>query len=159
VPSYKIVGSDGSIYYTSANSLTVTGVIGETITYTVYAVNPNDNTVVGPASGSAPIAFLSSSGDEDGDGENNADEDVAGTNPFDAVSVFRIVEVTRPGVSSITVTWSSVAGKVYQVEKASSPVGTYAPVGPAQTATVATSSFTDTSGGPAPQFFRVRIVP
>jgi hypothetical protein len=52
--------------------------------------------------------------DDDGDGQTNAQEQIAGTDPQDAESLFRIVGISLAnGVA--TVTWTSVAGKTYDV--------------------------------------------
>lgn len=53
--------------------------------------------------------------DNDGDGQSNLSEYLAGTNPTSAASVLRIVSATRDG-SGFTLAFSSVAGKKYRIE-------------------------------------------
>jgi hypothetical protein len=127
------------------------GAIGQTLTVVVQTVNPNDNTVTGPASSSANIKLIDPNGDDDGDGMTNAAEDTAGTNPFDPKSVFRVTAVTPTSVS-----WSSVPGKKYHLDMATSAGGTYSPVGVDIVAAGSTSMETVSSSAPA--FYRVRVV-
>jgi len=53
-------------------------------------------------------------GDYDGDGFTNEEEYLTGTNPADAQSCFRILEM-EPGASGMILRWNSVAGKSYQI--------------------------------------------
>ncbi len=58
--------------------------------------------------------------DTDGDGFTNSQEYLAGTNPRDRLSVFKIGEVARqvsPNGLNTMVSWTSVEGKQYQVER------------------------------------------
>ena len=58
--------------------------------------------------------------DPDGDGFNNKQEYLAGTNPRDANSVLKIGEIARqstPDGLSTLVSWASVAGRSYRVER------------------------------------------
>lgn len=57
---------------------------------------------------------LDASEDPDGDGEDTGDEYSAGTDPFDPEDVFRILYFSR-SESEISVSWSSVAARRYQV--------------------------------------------
>lgn len=162
VPIYRITGSDGTVYQTAGTSVTVTANnVGQTITYTVQTVNPNDPTVTGPVSSATSVTFVDAAGDNDSDGMTNGNEDLAGTNPFSATSVFRVQSIEVSAPDAVTLTWSSVPGKQYYVDVASSPGGTYsaiAQIGAASNAT--TTSFTATSGSTATaRFYRIRLVP
>lgn len=160
-PMYKVsvtINGSTSVSYTSNTSFVINASAGQTVQVTVRAVNPNDTRVEGPVSSTSTLKFIDPAGDDDGDGLNNAGEDLAGTNPFDANSLFRVTAVAR-GQGGTTVTWSSVAGRRYQLESASSPTGTYSAVGTVQTASGSVTSVVDTNAtGPA-IFYRVRIVP
>ncbi len=65
-----------------------------------------------PTDGSADFV------DTDGDGMNNWQEWVCGTDPTNALSVFRLLSAESNG-SNVTVTWQSVAGISYFLERAS----------------------------------------
>lgn len=54
-------------------------------------------------------------GDDDGDGQSNFQESVAGTDPWDAASVFRLNGLTALPQACL-LRWTSVMGKRYQVE-------------------------------------------
>jgi hypothetical protein len=65
-----------------------------------------------PGDGSADFA------DGDGDGLNNWQEWRAGTNPTNALSVLKIVAPVSTDISGgITVTWQSVAGMTYFIDR------------------------------------------
>ncbi len=54
--------------------------------------------------------------DSDGDGMNNWQEWIAGTNPTNAASLLRILSVSN-SISGPTVTWQSVSGKLYFLQR------------------------------------------
>ena len=60
----------------------------------------------------APIPALL---DSDGDGFTDAEESIAGTNPFDAASTLHL-DVTRNSDSNVELRFASVAGRTYAVE-------------------------------------------
>ena len=160
VPSYKVsvtIEGTTTVYLTSATSLTFAVAPGQVIMITVQAVNPNDTNMAGGSSAQTTIKVLDPAGDDDGDGMNNAAEDTAATNPLSSNSVLRVTNMTRPSPTSVSVTWSSVTGKTYQLESAPAPGGTYVSIGVPVTATGSTSSVTVTTSAPA--FYRVRLLP
>ena len=67
--------------------------------------------------------------DSDGDGLNDAGEALAGTNPNDAGSVFRITEVEMVG-PDLRVKFSAVIGRAYQLQTAASIKETWTDIGP-----------------------------
>lgn len=54
-------------------------------------------------------------GDSDGDGQSNASEAIAGTNPNDPKDYLRVTSITRTG-NQVQLTWTSVPGKTYNIE-------------------------------------------
>ncbi|MCU0772587.1 MAG: hypothetical protein MUE94_12590, partial [Verrucomicrobia bacterium] len=60
-------------------------------------------------------AGLAAAGDSDGDGQNNYAESVAGTDPFDPQSIFRLQAIQHLPAARL-VRWDSVSGKRYRVE-------------------------------------------
>jgi len=61
--------------------------------------------------------------DTDSDGAPDGAEVQAGTDPLDASSIFRIIRLSRnPVAGFLTVTWSSVPGKIYTLEVSSDMV-------------------------------------
>ncbi|MDQ6860872.1 MAG: hypothetical protein M3032_06925 [Verrucomicrobiota bacterium] len=152
--TYNVNGGPPQTFVTSSTSFNLSGNIGQTITVTITAINPNDNSVAGPSS-TATVRFLDPNADDDGDGMNNAAEDAAGTNPLDPTSVFRVANIARSS-NNVSVTWSSVPGKQYQLESASSVFGTYTAVGPVVTANSSTTS--ETVSATSKTFYHVRLV-
>jgi hypothetical protein len=66
--------------------------------------------------GTVSNALSAAKADPDGDGANNWQEYVAGTNPNDPASVFEFLPGSALGSSSFTMQWSSVPGKHYTVQ-------------------------------------------
>jgi hypothetical protein len=64
---------------------------------------------------SAPFTAAPSPSDADKDGLSDPDETVAGTDPGGSNSALRIVSISRPTRDSLSLTWSSVAGRNYRV--------------------------------------------
>ncbi len=56
--------------------------------------------------------------DPDGDGLTNAQELAAGTNPLDPLSALKAVTLQPTPTGGFTITWKSVSGKTYVIEKA-----------------------------------------
>jgi hypothetical protein len=161
-PIYKVTyqvnnGQPGFFYtYNTFNTFQLNA--GNTLTVTVQAVNPNEvlnGGSPGAASPTVSLRVISANDDDDGDGLTNAEEDAAGTNPFEPASTFQITSIARTN-GGFLVTWSSVAARKYVIDGASTPLGTYSAVSSEVTANgPSTTQFV--AAGPA--FFRVRLVP
>ena len=61
---------------------------------------------------------LAPAADEDGDGRSNLQESLAGTDPRNASSAFRITAV-EPGAGTVVLRWPSVLGKRYFLQSSS----------------------------------------
>ncbi|MDB6133214.1 MAG: hypothetical protein JWM59_1457 [Verrucomicrobiales bacterium] len=102
--------------------------------------------------------------DTDGDGQTDAEEAIAGTNPADPNSVLALLGAVQNG-TSVNLVWSSVPGKVYQIQTTSDLVaGPWADNGgtvPAAAAPAASTSGSVALTAPlsAKLFFRVKVVP
>ncbi|MFM8653921.1 MAG: thrombospondin type 3 repeat-containing protein, partial [Verrucomicrobiota bacterium] len=98
--------------------------------------------------------------DPDGDRFTNAQEFSLGTDPMDPSSSFKTGAMSRDG-NSVTISWSSVSGKTYQVQKrASLTSGSWVDVGGPITATSGSSSATvDVSDAPNACFLRIKHGP
>lgn len=92
-------------------------------------------------------------GDLDQDGLTNYQEFLAGTNPRDANSVFRVTRINLAS-GQVRITWNSVAGKTYTIHAASQVDGSYVPVRNV-TATATGETSTDFTPSTARQFYRV----
>lgn len=101
-----------------------------------------------PADGSADFT------DSDGDGMNNRQEWLAGTDPTDPQSVLQMMPMSTGGGNAFTVTWQSVAGKNYFVQRsgdlAAQPFTT---IMENITGQAGTTSFTDTTATNGNSFF------
>ena len=53
--------------------------------------------------------------DRDGDGFSNLHEYIAGTNPTNAASVLKVVQVSPGATTNFVLDWASVAGKFYDI--------------------------------------------
>ena len=106
-------------------SYAFSGTYGTTNYATVWAVSVAGVTsVVAGASGSTPVAgspnspvvLLRPNDDSDGDGLSNADEAIAGTDPLNAGSTFRIITAgTSFGSVPRTITANTQPGKRYRI--------------------------------------------
>lgn len=100
--------------------------------------------------------------DSDGDGQSDAAEILAGTDPFDPTSVFRVQSAGFDAQSGgYSISWASVPGTTYKVSYLEDPTqGPWHPLGNPVTATQETMSVLDPDAPEIPQrFYRIEVVP
>jgi len=155
-------------------SFTNTGLInGTTYYYVVSAFNGSES---GNSSevNATPLSALQSwqvsyfgcwaclqadpSADPDGDGMSNTNEFLAGTDPTDSASAFRILSITPTG-ADVVVTWQSAAGNTNYLQAGA--LTNYADVAGPIAVTVTPTNATDYGGATnsGPRFYRIRLEP
>jgi len=103
---------------------------------------------------------ISPNGDADGDGLSNLAEYRAGTDPLDPNSAFQFINVTNDSPGAIRVDWSSIAGRVYTLQRSSSLTSGYTNLNINVTATEPMNTFRDTNApSPGPYFYRLLLQP
>ena len=99
--------------------------------------------------------------DADGDGMSNLQEFLAGTNPTDPGSVFRITAINIVG-NDVVVMWTTQPNKTNQLESSANPGtnATWLSVGPFTIGTGSLATQTDSGATTnSPTFYRVRLLP
>jgi hypothetical protein len=96
--------------------------------------------------------------DPDGDGANNWNEYVAGTNPMDPSSVFQCLPGSAYGSSTFTLQWSSVVNKYYTVQTSQSLFpGVWTTLATNIPGTGQVTQWTDTNAKSQTQFYRALV--
>lgn len=98
--------------------------------------------------------------DPDGDGLNNWQEWRAGTTPTNAASVLKVNSVMPTNdFSQATITWQSVSGKMYVIDRASdlAAQSAFSTVASNIVGQVGTTSYTDTNATSNAAFYRVGV--
>jgi fibronectin-binding autotransporter adhesin len=110
--------------------------------------------------------LLDAAADADGDGANNLSEAVAGTNPTNSASCFRILSVAREG-NDVRVKWSTAGGRKYVLQVSTGVNASYSnnftdlsQVISVQGAVESTTNSLDFGAANIPaRYYRVRLVP
>lgn len=98
------------------------------------------------------------SGDFDGDGLSDRDEFLAGTDPREAGSVFRLLAPDPESEGGLGLSWSSTVGRVYRVERSADVRGPFSEVARDLEATPPLNRYQDpTAPGVGTWFYRVVV--
>ena len=163
---YRVIINKNGLSMSTLTGLTeisVAGGVGDQISISVQPVHALDFSQSAAASTSSlSNTFLSPAADQDGDGMINSAEEIAGTSPFNASSLFQVSQMS-PSSGSMTLTWPSVPGKTYRVQW-SDALGTSSFGGSAQSPLIeaslgSTTSWTDPASNSSRRFYRVIVVP
>ncbi len=95
--------------------------------------------------------------DADGDGRSNLQEFKAGTDPRDAKSLFEFITVESQPGGAVRVTWSSVSGKSYILDRSNSLLTGFAPLATGLAATAPINSYVDQAAVGSQNFYRLRL--
>jgi len=95
--------------------------------------------------------------DPDGDGANNWQEYIAGTNPLDATSVFEFLPGTPPAGSAFTLQWPSVVNKNYTLQSSSSPGSGWTTIASNLIGNSQVLQWTDTNAASGARFYRAQV--
>ena len=146
-------GTEGQIYYATVTAISSAGVSSN-------SPISSDPGAPNPESATTPVKLLAANADEDGDGQSNAAEDSAGTNPLSSASVFKALSVAVSG-NDVNLTFATVPGKTYQLETSTTLLpGSWSNVGSPTTAVGTSTPFTHSNGASDPKrLYRARIVP
>lgn len=162
VPVYKVTVTRSdtvvSEHTTTGTTLTITGLpSGVSATASVTTLNPNNTSVASsPTSASNPSISIAAADDSDGDGQTNAFEHAAGTNPLSASSSFKVASLSPETGGGMTLTWDPAPGKAYAVERSTTLAeGSWTTVATGET----DGAFTDPSPGAGKVFYRLRVLP
>ena len=95
--------------------------------------------------------------DPDGDGQDNMTEYLAGTDPTNAASTFRVINIENTG-DTVTLAWPTAPGRTNIVEAAAEAAGGYSNVSPDIFTTGTSTNFSLTTNAPN-LYYRIKILP
>ena len=114
----KRVGTDETVFDQNVGNVTTydyTGAHGDNLYAFVLPISAAE--IEGTASNaSASVELIDPTDDKDGDGQNNSDEETAGTDLFDSSSKFEIANQTMETNGDVTITWTPVSDKTYTIQ-------------------------------------------
>lgn len=108
--------------------------------------------------GSGSGGTFSVSDDADVDGHSNLEEFIAGTDPTQSSSVLELNAAQSASAGAeFVIRWSSVAGKLYTVERSTGLTGGFAPIATDVSATPPQNTYTDPASGEGPYYYRIIV--
>ena len=106
--------SNGDSFTHRVTGRTFLGIVSG-VPLSAVTISASSSQPVWPTAGNVIAGGLNPNADLDGDGMSNGAEQLAGTAPADARSVFRVTSVAFDG-DHLTVTFPAVAGRIYYLE-------------------------------------------
>ena len=97
--------------------------------------------------------------DPDGDGMNNLAEFLAGTDPTNNASSFRIISIGQQPDGSCQVTWMSAPGINYQVWATTNLSTPFAALSGTVPSAGATTGYNDAAAGGATKYYKIKVLP
>jgi hypothetical protein len=94
--------------------------------------------------------------DPDHDGMSNKREFLAGTDPTNPNSVFKLTAINK-APAGLAIHWASVGGKTYTLLRSTNLAGAYVPIATGVLATPPENLFTDSNNVPRTGFYQVRM--
>jgi len=162
---YQVRAVLGTLTNQTSASVTVTVTPSQVgfLTNTAYAVA--DQTLRASSTNgvsTAIVQVLDPAADDDADGISNLQEYLAGTDPLNPNSVFRITSINHQ-TNDVAVTWTTVGGRKYELEAVGGLGNSFNPVSPVISIPgdgESTTNFVENGVGTAPgRHYRVRLVP
>ena len=159
--------------YTSSTNMNLTDVVGHftTLSVPVYTGVATDHVGDGipdwwraqyfsnvSSNGTMTNAESCATCDPDGDGMNNLQEYLAGTDPTNSTSYVHIISITATNGNNIIV-WTSTAGKNYQVYATTNLPAGFTSISGTIPSGGATTSYTDSGVTDATKYYKVKIAP
>ncbi len=95
--------------------------------------------------------------DEDGDGSSNLEEYIAGTNPTDGQSRFKVENLSVDALNTVSLTWQSSAERTYTVLKSALLDGGWIPASEPIPGTGGELSFSDSDATGEKSFYKIQV--
>jgi hypothetical protein len=107
--------------------------------------------------GTVSNTLSAANADPDGDGANNWQEYIAGTNPLDATSVFKFLPGTTQAGAAFTLQWPSVVNKNYTLQSSPAPGSGWTTIASNLLGNSQVLQWTDTNASAGARFYRAEV--
>jgi len=93
----------------------------------------------------------------DDDAHDDGEEAIAGTDPTDSNSFFRVTVVESPATNTVVLRWPSVASRIYHVRLSTNLLAGFTSIATNEPASPPTNVYTDVSVTDSNRFYEVRV--